>query len=493
VRGVAPPPLRRLAAPLQELRRVLSDRLQHADARLLAGPLPLRPPEQTLLDEGGQPGQHPCARRAAGAVVAHGHGRLGGAAADEDGEPPEERALGGREQVVAPGEGVAQGALARRQVVRPARQQRQPPFQPGQQGARGEQGQPGGRQLQRQGQAIQPATERRHVRRVAGVQGEVGAHCLGALHEEGHRRRARHRGGVGAILRGRQGQRRHRELALAAHAQRGPAGHQRRHAGARPQQRAARRPRGDNLLEVVQQQEALPAAQGRPQALLDGLPDDLAQAERPRHRGQHQRGVAQVGEAHRDHPVGEGVPDDGGDLLGQARLADPARPHEREQAHVPAPEQARHLFLLARAPNQRCQGRWQGGQGGRPGGGASGRRRGGQLRRGLVLGCGACGVQRIPLRRVQVEGVSQRVERVPVGPRAPPLDVGDRGHAQPNVGPRGQLLLRQAPASPVAPQQRAQGARVPLPGPRLRLHRPPPLPCHPYHHHSTPSRPRDSP
>jgi len=143
---VAPPPPRRLAALLQELRRVFADRLQHADARLLVGPLPLRPPEQALLDEGGQPRHHPRARVA---VVAHSRGRLRGAAADEDGEPPEERALGGREQVVAPGEGVAQGALARWQVVPPARQQRQPPFQPDQQGARGEQGQPGGRQLQR--------------------------------------------------------------------------------------------------------------------------------------------------------------------------------------------------------------------------------------------------------------------------------------------------------------------------------------------------------
>ena len=113
----------RLPARGQPLERILSNRLQHHEPGFAAGRLLL--PQQALVQ------QRPQAVQDLG--PAHRFGRFEGAAADEDGEPPEELLLAPAEQVVAPGDRIAERLLARGQVRGPARQQREPTLQPGQQ------------------------------------------------------------------------------------------------------------------------------------------------------------------------------------------------------------------------------------------------------------------------------------------------------------------------------------------------------------------------
>jgi len=157
--------------------------------------------------------------------------------AHEHSQPREQGPLAGAQQVVAPGQGGAQRALALRQVARSVHQFGETALQARQQRLGREDPHARRRELDGQRQPVQPDTDRRHVGRVPLGEGEVGAHRLRALHKEGNRREARDRGRVGAVRRGGQGQRRHGEGVLAAHAQRGAAGHQRHDAGARPQQR----------------------------------------------------------------------------------------------------------------------------------------------------------------------------------------------------------------------------------------------------------------
>jgi len=158
-------------------------------------------------------------------------------ATHEHSQPREQGLLAGAQQVVAPGQGGAQRALALRQVACPAHQFGETAPQARQQRLGREDPHMRRRQLDGQRQPVQPGADRRHVGRVPSGEGERGAHRLRALHEEGDRREARDRSRVGAVRRGGQGQRRHGEGVLAAHAQRGPAGHQRHDAGARAQQR----------------------------------------------------------------------------------------------------------------------------------------------------------------------------------------------------------------------------------------------------------------
>jgi hypothetical protein len=85
--------------------------------------------------------------------------RLGGVqcpAAAEDGQLAEQGLLGAAEEIVAPGDRVAQRPLAGRQVAPAADQQRQPPLQAGQHRLGRQQPDAGGGKLNRQRQPIQP-------------------------------------------------------------------------------------------------------------------------------------------------------------------------------------------------------------------------------------------------------------------------------------------------------------------------------------------------
>ena len=116
-----------VAAGVELLQGELADRLQHPEARLPLSTLGLA--NEALVDERGERGKN--VEPVAGCIS--GLGRLQRPAAGEDRQPAKQRLLAGREQVVAPGDGVAQRLLARGQVAGAAGQQRQAPVQPRQQ------------------------------------------------------------------------------------------------------------------------------------------------------------------------------------------------------------------------------------------------------------------------------------------------------------------------------------------------------------------------
>ena len=104
----------------QTLEAVLADRLQHLEARLAVERSNL--PQEALVDERSQRVEHVDAQLAV--RIADGDGAVDRAAADEDGEPAEERAFRRVEQVMAPGDRPAKRALSLGNVAGSARQER---------------------------------------------------------------------------------------------------------------------------------------------------------------------------------------------------------------------------------------------------------------------------------------------------------------------------------------------------------------------------------
>src|SRR5439155_15452376 len=118
--------------------------------------------------------------------------RVGRAPAHEYGQAPEEGLFVGVEQVVAPGDGSPEGALAGGQVLRAPGQQFQPgprlrALQPPKDRLRWEEFDAGGGQLYGEGQPVQPAADLRHGRRAFRVKSEIGPDGQGALNEQLYR------------------------------------------------------------------------------------------------------------------------------------------------------------------------------------------------------------------------------------------------------------------------------------------------------------------
>ena len=89
---------------------------------------------------------------------AHRLRRLQRVPAHEDGYLPEQALLFGGQQIVAPLDGVSEGLVTGGLVYRPASQQFQPASQPRQYVLWGQGFDPGGCQLYREGQSLQPVT-----------------------------------------------------------------------------------------------------------------------------------------------------------------------------------------------------------------------------------------------------------------------------------------------------------------------------------------------
>ena len=144
-----------LAGRLELLERVLADRLEHPEARLAVGVF-AQPQQQALLDQRVEVFEH--VGRAVG-VADRGRG-LEPQAADEHAQAPEQRLLPLEQQVVAPGDRVAQRPLALVGVLRAAGQQGQPLVEPAQERLRRERPHARRRQLDRERQAVEPPADR---------------------------------------------------------------------------------------------------------------------------------------------------------------------------------------------------------------------------------------------------------------------------------------------------------------------------------------------
>src|SRR5215471_3717922 len=132
-----------LSEGLEGFPSVLTDRLQHHETRLLLLWLALS--QQTLVDEGG----HAIQNRSR--LVAQGSGDSFDCrerhSPDKNAQPPEEPLLGGFQEVIAPGNGVAQRLVPLEGILCPARQEREALAQPGEQCLRRKQRDTGGGQL----------------------------------------------------------------------------------------------------------------------------------------------------------------------------------------------------------------------------------------------------------------------------------------------------------------------------------------------------------
>src|SRR5215204_2311936 len=122
----------------------LADGFEHAVARRRSGVVD---PDQTLVDQRREPIQD--TKVTIGAR--HRLRRSERPTAHKDPESPKEALLLWREQVVAPGDGVAQRALASRRIPWAAREQRQPWFQQLQERVGWQDLDARGRELDRQG------------------------------------------------------------------------------------------------------------------------------------------------------------------------------------------------------------------------------------------------------------------------------------------------------------------------------------------------------
>ena len=345
-----------------------------------------------------------------------------------------------------------------RLVAGAAGEQRQAALQAGQERRRRQEPAPGGGQLDRQRQAVEPPADRFHRRRVRLVQRESGAHRLGALGEQAHGVGAERvvlvlegwsrRDGALRVGPGRYPQRRHLEGVLCGEPQHRPAGDQHGEARAGRQQVRQRQRGRQHVLEVVQhQQQALGAEevsqqrQGRPIA-------GAGEAQRRRQGGEHQRRIFERRQGDEDRAVAEGGEQARRRPEGQAGLAHAARAGEGEQAHAPARQPVadrRHLPLPADEGRRRDRQRPD--RRARPGTGAGGQRPRAAAAVHRRLQLVALGRRQAQRPRQEADGVS--VRRHPL----PRFEGAHGAGAQP--GRLRQRLLRQAgghaePAQPVA-------------------------------------------
>jgi hypothetical protein len=332
----------------QLLVRVLADGFQHAEAHFAAGQLVAL--EETLVDQRLQAVQH---RRAGANLVqrfAH-DGRRGfdGTAASEDRQLAEERPLVIREQVIAVADGLAERALAHRQVASTVDEHLEPIAQAGQQRLGRQHARASRRELDRQRQAIQAHA---HLADGGGVllgQLEARLGGSGALDEQLDGGRFGHAGDVGIRVTRREGQREDREDVLPAQTQRRPAGGQDLQVRADGQQVGHLIGRGQDVFEVVEDEQDVAVEQDTFKPLQQRLVAPFSDTQRLGDGGADQRRVVQPREVDEEHTVGEELDQRLGQRQRQAGLARAGRAGEGHQPHVIAQQHLAGELQLTRS------------------------------------------------------------------------------------------------------------------------------------------------
>ena len=305
---------RGLACVGKPLERVLADRLHEQEAAV-ADRL-----QQARVDE------H---RDAVEVRGAHLFGGGEGERAREDGDAGQQPAGVLVEQVVAPLDRGSERSLALVRVPRPAREERQRRLEAVQEPLRPEELRARGRQLEREGQAVEAPADRLD----GGIRPELGPDRSRALHEQDR----------GVARR----QRLQPVLPLAVDVQRRPARHEHAEAARGREHVGDRRSRIEEVLEGVEHEQELAFAQeagqvvGGADGLCDLREDELA--------------VRQPDERHPEDAVVQGAVELGGDLEREPRLAGAAGPRHGEQPRTGG-EQGNELLHLALPSDERCRG-----------------------------------------------------------------------------------------------------------------------------------------
>ncbi len=301
------------ACVLELFERVLTDGLEHAEPAVGTG-------QQALVGERRDPVER--------LEPAH---RLGGFEREAAGEHAElrEQPLGLRfEQVIAPADRGAQRLLALRRVAGAAAEQIEPAREPVEDVLRREDLDPRRRELDRQRESVEPAAD--------------------LLDDAGRVVEQARVDGAGAALEQRDGrlggQRAERELVLGGEMERRAARHHELRARRRVQDRVERGRGVEQLLEVVHDDQQLAARR---------LADRRLQLRT------HQARIVQRGERHEPRALREPLTEPVCELQREPRLADPARPGQREQPHVRVGQHARGDLQILLAPEQRRRGQRQ--------------------------------------------------------------------------------------------------------------------------------------
>ena len=339
----------RLGHPVQSFGRELADRLQQRVTRR-TGATQLA--HQALVEQLGQAIEHRQADVRHG--VADRLDRLQAGASGEHRARGEEPPGPLGEQVMAPGDRRPQGLLPVRQVAAATSEQAQRVFQPGQDRLRRQQLDPRRGQLDGQRQAVQPAGDLRDGRRVPLVDREVRRHRGGPLGEQAHRLAGGQPFGRGPGARIRDRERRDRAFLLAGDPQRRAAADQDAQRTGLPQQPGHGRGAGQQVLEVVQDEQDLPVVQLADQVIHQRPVPGVLQPEALGDRRRHQPRIPDGRQRHEVDAVRVVTRHLGGQRDAQPGLAAAARPGQRDQiAACEQPSGQRQLAFPADEAGQR--------------------------------------------------------------------------------------------------------------------------------------------
>jgi hypothetical protein len=259
-------------------------------------------------------------------------GGLEAEAAGEDGEPPEQHALVGAEQLVAPVERGRERPLPRKRRAAARAEHAERVAQPLQYLFRREHADPCRRQLERERHAVEPDAELGHRAGVAHVDLEAGRSVRSPFGKQPHRPQAHEIGGRRQPLEVRQRERRDAPRDLALDPERLTARREQHHPGAGAHDRGGKRRAGiDQVLAVVEHDERVAVAELLNERRLGVPPVGQCQAQRGRHLGRHQLGVSERGELHQPGAVLKRRHAPRREFAGKPALARPASPAEGQQ------------------------------------------------------------------------------------------------------------------------------------------------------------------
>ena len=264
----------------------------------------------------------------------------------------ERPALGIGEETEAPVDRRAERALALGSVAHAAGQRCKCPIKPRRELGRSEQSHSRSGQLECERQPVQPATDRGHVVCVRLVQDELGVAGSRAIEE--------HRDGAMALERRRRGgsrgvgyrERVHGIEPLGGQACRFATGDQDRQVRARSKQLGDERRARREVLEVVQHQQQMAVAEETPECAHGwlGVPD--RRLHRPPDRGGEIPRLSHRRQLHESRPIREVLGQAPGRLDRQARLADAARPDQRDEAGSELSDQSSQSVQIGFASEQ---------------------------------------------------------------------------------------------------------------------------------------------
>jgi hypothetical protein len=169
-----------LAGTIEDVKRVLPDRLQHPEARFVPQRRDLT--QQALARQRVEPVEE-IATRISGGGRDDG-GRVQGESSAANGESPKECLLFRFQQRVVPIDRIAKRLLACGEVARTACKQAQPAAQPVEEDGWGQELDAHGRQLDGEGQAVEPMADFGDVASVRVGECEVGLDRACTLHEQ---------------------------------------------------------------------------------------------------------------------------------------------------------------------------------------------------------------------------------------------------------------------------------------------------------------------